>query len=148
MLIINMPLSAEVWGPHYWFVLYTMAVSYPKFPNDVTIKKYYDFLQNLPLFIPNEKMGNQFIKILDQFPPTPYLSSRLSFMKWVNFIHNRINTKIGKPNLDFYKSLEKYYAHYKPKELVLEEELKKRKKYLQIGISITLIALLVYIYNK
>ena len=44
-------LDANVWGPHYWFVLLTMATSYPKNPNDVTKKKYYEFIQNLPLFM-------------------------------------------------------------------------------------------------
>ena len=33
---------AKVWGPHYWFVLHTIALRYPKNPNDVTKKKYYD----------------------------------------------------------------------------------------------------------
>ena len=31
-----MYLDSKVWGPHYWFVLLTMATSYPKHPNDVT----------------------------------------------------------------------------------------------------------------
>ena len=31
-------LDSNVWGPHYWFVLLTMATSYPKHPNDVTKK--------------------------------------------------------------------------------------------------------------
>ena len=29
---------AKVWGPHYWFVLHTIALRYPKNPNDVTKK--------------------------------------------------------------------------------------------------------------
>ena len=31
-------MNSKVWGPHYWFVLFTMATSYPKNPNDVTKK--------------------------------------------------------------------------------------------------------------
>ena len=143
-----MTLSPKVWGPHFWFVLNTMAITYPKYPNDVTIKKYYDFLHNLPLFLPNNKIGDHFSKMLDEFPPTPYLSSRLSFMKWVHFIHNRVNSLLKKPHIDFYKSLEQYYAHYKPKELVLKEEFERRKKYIHIGITSVLIVILFYIYNK
>ena len=33
----------EVWGPHYWFFLMTLAVSYPLKANETTKKKYYDF---------------------------------------------------------------------------------------------------------
>ena len=142
-----MSLSPEVWGPHFWFVLHTMAITYPKYPNDVTVKKYYEFLHNLPLFLPNETIGNKFSKLLDDFPPTAYLSSRLSFMKWVHFIHNRINTILGKPHIGFYKSLEKYYTHYKPKELRCKEEQEKRRKYIHISVAAALIILLLYTYS-
>ena len=33
-----MNLNPDIWGPHYWFVLYTIAISYPINPNDVTKK--------------------------------------------------------------------------------------------------------------
>ena len=35
---IKISMDAKVWGPHYWFVLFTMASCYPKNPNDVTKK--------------------------------------------------------------------------------------------------------------
>ena len=85
-----MTLHPSVWGPHYWFTLHTIAIAYPQYPNEVTKKKYYDFIQNLPLFIPIENIGNTFSKMLDKYPVTPYLDSRDSFMKWVHFIHNKI----------------------------------------------------------
>ena len=44
-----MALNPTVWGPHYWFVLHTIALSYPLSPNTTTKKKYYDFIQNLPV---------------------------------------------------------------------------------------------------
>ena len=31
-------LNPKVWGPHYWFVLHTIALTYPVNPNE-TIKK-------------------------------------------------------------------------------------------------------------
>ena len=60
-----MVLDSNVWGPHYWFVLLTIAISYPKYPNDVTKKKYYELIQNFPLFIPIPSMGNHFSDLLD-----------------------------------------------------------------------------------
>ena len=53
-----------VWGPHFWFILMTMAVSYPLKANDVTQKKYYDFITNLPLFIPHPQIGNKFSSLI------------------------------------------------------------------------------------
>ena len=89
-----------------------------------------------------------FQKMLDGFPPTPYLSSRLSFMKWIHFIHNRMNTKLGKRHIDFYKSLEQYYAHYKPKDLLKREKIEQRRKYIHISVMVILVIILFYIYNK
>ena len=89
-----MVLNPKAWGPHYWFVLHTIANTYPLAPNDVTKKKYYDFIQNLPLLLPIEEIGNSFAKYLDKYPVTPYLDSRPSFIKWMHFIHNKCNTHL------------------------------------------------------
>ena len=35
-------LDPTIWGPHYWFFLHTIAMTYPIRPNDVTKKKYYE----------------------------------------------------------------------------------------------------------
>ena len=34
-----MGLNPKVWLPHLWFILYTIAIEYPKNPNDFTKKK-------------------------------------------------------------------------------------------------------------
>ena len=45
-----MALNPKVWRPHYWFVLHTIALTYPLHPNETIKKKYYDFINNfLPL---------------------------------------------------------------------------------------------------
>ena len=58
-------LDPEIWGPHYWFFLHTIAMTYPHHPNAVTKKKYYEFVQNLPLFIPVEQISKEFSLLLD-----------------------------------------------------------------------------------
>ncbi len=144
-----MNLNPEIWGPHYWFVLYTIAISYPINPNDVTKKKYYDFIQNLPLFIPIPDIGNNFSQFLDKYPVTPYLDSRESFTKWVHFIHNKINIYLGKPELSYYESMNKYYENYKLKTLKKEEEKRKKFKYIFYSlIVILLIVIIILNYNK
>ena len=66
-----MTLEPKIWGPHYWFFLHTIALSYPNYPNTITKKKYYEFIQNMPLFIPIESISNDFSKLLDNYPVTP-----------------------------------------------------------------------------
>ncbi len=143
-----MGLDPKVWLPHFQFVMQTMAISYPKHPNDVSKKKYYDFIQNLPVFLPDKPMGTYFIKLLDDFPVTPYLSSGMSFMKWVHFMNNKLNKAIDEPEIDFYESLEKYYEEYKPKELKEQQVYKERKKYIQFAVVLAIISLIIYSYGK
>jgi len=71
----------EVWGPHFWFFLHTMAHTYPDMPTAVTKRKYYDLIQNMPIFIPNAEIGNKFSQFLDKYPVTPYLDNRDSFIR-------------------------------------------------------------------
>lgn len=143
-----MALNPEVWGPHYWFVLHTIALTYPDHPNDVTKKKYYDFLQNVPLFLPIKEIGNGFSKMLDKYPVTPYLDSRESFIKWVHFIHNKINVALEKPELTMDEAMIKYYELYKPKAVKEAEERKRREKYAFAVIATVVLILGGYLYTK
>ena len=143
-----MGLNHNVWLPHLIFTFQTMAITYPAHPNDVSKKKYYDFIQNLPVFFPLEPIGKNFLKLLDKYPVTPYLSSRMSFMKWIHFILNKIHEQLEQPVDEFYDSLEKYYDEYKPKEIRNKELIKTRQRYIQFGIALLIIGGIFYIYKK
>jgi hypothetical protein len=143
-----MTLNPEVWGPHYWFVLHTIALTYPLHPNDVVKKKYYDFMQNLPLFLPIKEIGNGFSKMLDKYPVTPYLDSRESFIKWMHFIHNKINVAIEKPEVSMDEAMIQYYELYKPKAVKEAEQRKRREKYAFAIIVTTITFLGMYLYLK
>jgi len=138
-----MSLNPYVWLPYFKFILQTIAVQYPKKPNEVTKKKYYEFVRNIPVFFPMKPLGKTFRIMLDKYPVTPYLDSRLSFMKWCNYIINKINVILELPEEDFYKSLEEYYKKYKPKEDLERIKLQDKKKYYEMG---TIFALMIVIY--
>ena len=112
----------DVWGPHYWFVLHSIARTYPEHPNEVVKRKYYDFIQNLPLFIPDEEIGTKFSHLLDAFPVTPYLCNRDSFMKWMYFIHNKVNRALEKDEPDFEEAMRDYDDHFRPPVVVAIEK--------------------------
>jgi FAD-linked sulfhydryl oxidase len=143
-----MHFDPSVWGPHYWFFIHTVAESYPMNPNDVTKRKYYDFIQNIPLFIPVPEMGDKFSKILDKYPVTPYLDNRDSFVRWTHFIHNKYNVMLGKPEIPLPLALEKYRNAYKPKPVYFAEKIKMRKHYLIMAIILILFALIIIYYNR
>ena len=143
-----MSLNQEVWLPYIKFMMQTIALNYPKYPNDTTKKKYYDFIQNIPLFIPMEPMGNDFIKMIDNYPVTPYLESRLSFMKWVHYIFNKIYKYNNMKTDDLQTSLEKYYDKYKPTQEQNKDYYNLKRKVIQISFIVSVIALVAYLYKK
>ena len=142
-----MALNPSVWGPHYWFFLHTISLSYPHYPNAITKKKYYDFIQNIPLFIPVETIASSFSKLLDEYPVSPYLDSKKAFISWMHFIHNKVNEKLGKKKMtlnDFYKT---YYNAYKPTALKYKEYYKLKEKIIYIVVIILILALTIYLYK-
>ena len=141
-------LDPTIWGPHYWFFLHTIAMTYPIRPNDVTKKKYYEFIQNLPLFIPVEAMGNEFSKLLEQYPIITYLDSRDSFIRWMHFIHNKINEKLEKPKISINDFYIKYYEEYKPKNIKMKEYYRWREKIIYTLVLLGASGLIVYLYKK
>ena len=143
-----MALDPTVWGPFYWFVLHTIALTYPLNPNETIKKKYYDFIQNIPLFLPVPAIGNQFSSLLDKYPVTPYLDSQSSLVKWMHFMHNKINISLDLPEITMEEAMVKYYEHYKPKAVKEKEQRKRREKYVFTGVVFIIVLLTAYLYKK
>ena len=141
-------LDPKVWGPHYWFFLHTLAMTYPHHPNAITKKKYYEFIQNLPLFLPVEEISGKFSKLLDKYPVAPYLDNRDSFVRWFHFIHNKINEELEIPQISLNDFFIKYYNEYKSSNEKLTEYLKIKQKIIYFCIIITIISLIYYFYDK
>jgi hypothetical protein len=141
-------LDPKVWGPHYWFFLHSVAITYPHYPNAVTKKKYYDLIQNLDLFLPIEKISKEFSQLLEQYPITPYLDNRESFVRWTWFIHNKINEKLEKPKITLETFYKEYYERYKPKETKYMEFYKMRSKLVYVAIILLIIGLIYYLFDK
>ena len=141
-------LDPKIWGPHYWFFIHTVAMTYPIRPNAVTKKKYYEFIQNLPLFIPVESLSGEFSKLIDKYPVTPYLDNRESLIRWTHFIHNKINQKLEKPQISLSEFYVKYYEEYKSQNVKMVEYYKLREKAIYCGIIVTIAGGIYYLYDK
>jgi hypothetical protein len=140
--------DSSVWGPHFWFFLHTIAMTYPHHPNSVSKKKHYELIMNLPLFIPIESMGNDFSKLLDEYPVTAYLDSRDSLIRWMHFIHNKINEKLEKPKITLNEFYLNYYEEYKPKDIKFKEYYRWKEKIIYTLVVMSATGLIVYLYNK
>ena len=129
-----MSLDPNVWGPHYWFMLHTIAVSYPTHPNAVIKKKYYDFFQSLPMFLPDLQSSEYFTQLLDLYPVSAYLDSRKSMIEWTHFIHNKVNEKLEKPKISLSDFYTKYYSEYKPKTVKIQEYKRIKEKIIYFAV--------------
>ena len=133
----------EIWGPHFWFFLNTIAMIYPDYPNKNIQKKYYELIINFPLFIPIPNLSKQFSELLDKYPVTPYLDSKESLIKWIIFIHNKINIilnkKTGRPYINIIGQTKKILKKkFKGKKTKVSLSISDEKKYAVAFVTISL----------
>jgi hypothetical protein len=146
IFLCRFSMDANIWGSHYWFVIHTIAHYYPIHPNTVTKRKYYDFIQNLPLFIPDDDMGEKFQRLLDKYPVSPYLDNRESFVRWTYFIHNKVNHSIGKEEMGYIECNEEYQKTCHPIDIAISKYTRINKNMIVYGCVAAIIGL--YIYNR
>jgi FAD-linked sulfhydryl oxidase len=145
---MTLQLDSKVWGPWYWGFLHTATMTYPVHPNAVTKKKYYDFINSIPLFIPVGSMSGEFSRLLENYPVSPYLDSREALVRWMHFIHNKMNERLEKPKLTLEEFLTKYYDFYKP-TIVKQDHWKQiKEKGVYVFVLSLLIFMIVYFYPK
>ena len=145
---MTVALDPKVWGPHYWFFLHTIAMTYPLHPNSGTKKKYYEFIHHIPMFLPIDTFATYFSKLLDEYPVTPYLDSRDSFIRWMHFIHNKINQKLEKPSISLQEFYVEYYEAYKEKDVKHKEYYKYRNRIIYFLTLSSIVGITYYMYHK
>ena len=116
-------------------------------------KKQYFFLlnvkmQNLPLFLPVEEVSSEFSKLIDKYPITPYLDNRDSFVRWMHFIHNKLNEKLEKPQISLNDFFVKYYNEYKTHDEKISEYYKLKERIIYFSIVLGLTGTIYYLYDK
>lgn len=137
-------MDPTIWGPPYWFFLHTAAFQYPDNPNDIVKKKYYEFILNFPLFIPDRAIAVEFENVLNENTVQPYLRDRASLVTWMHHIHNLINTKCNKPRISMAQFINEYYEQFKPAR---EKNIKFAKIKEKIVYTTAIVVLLCVIYQ-
>ena len=134
----------HIWGPYYWFVIHTVAMTYPKIPGTTTKKRYYHFFKELPHFLPHPKAKKKFEMILNKYPITPYLDSKESLLKWSHFIHNKVNISLNKQTITYKEFYETYHQQYVPKPIRRDKykDWKQKIAFITVLISILMMIIL------
>ena len=140
-------MNSEIWGPHYWFVIHTIAINYPIKPNALQKKSHYKFIQDLPTFLPDKKSSRNFTELLQIYPVLPYLDSRKDFIKWTHFIHNRVNESLGKDQISYNDFYTGYFNQYKTIEQKSRDYKKKTQMQLYF-LTLFLMSVFAYYINK
>lgn len=138
-----MLLDSKIWGPKYWFFMHTAAMAYPLKPTEATKRKFYDLIQNFPLFIPDGDIASYFTKLMGKYPVSPYLDSRDSLIRWTHFIHNKVNEKLEKKQISLAKFYEDYHALYKPK-IQINRYYQKMKKHIIYILFVLFLIVVIY----
>jgi hypothetical protein len=130
------PLNPDIWFPHLFFMLQTAAHCYPGKPNAIMKRKYYDFIQNLPILMPCPYWQSRFSDLLDQYPISPFLGSRDDFHTWLYFIRNDVYKRLGRGEVSSTEFNDQYYGEYLPKPIIQDRMWRHTKTTLVIGMVI------------
>lgn len=123
-------MDSTIWGPHYWVVLHTIAFNYPIHPTSIQKKIHYRLIHNLHEFLPIKTMATTFEKLLKEYPVSPYLDTREDFIKWMHYMHNKINIRMDKPIISLADHYKEFTQHYETKQTKIERLWNEKRKVL------------------
>ena len=95
-------MSVSYWGPITWKTLHCISYNYPTNPTYQEKKMYYEFFyQILPYLLPCQICQKHYLRNLNSFPLAQKLNRKEDFIRWLIDLHNYINQKNGKPNINY-----------------------------------------------
>lgn len=100
-----MSIESTVWGPHFWYVLHSIAITYPDRPTRAKMNALMSMMTGLSELIPCPICKEHFIKIVakgidkEGIPKiADVLTNRYDFFRWVYDVHDFVNRKKMIPN--------------------------------------------------
>ena len=127
--------NPDVFGPHFWFTMHSVSFFYPENPDSTQMKIHKDFYESFVHVIPCEECRKHYRSLLTLYPVDGHLQSRDQLSRWVVFIHNQVNKRIGKKEIPYDEVVNNYRKAY------ATTQTNKPRKYA----SIALIAVLLFV---
>lgn len=90
----NTILNKQIWGPHFWMTMYSVAISYPENPDDQLKEQTKNFFNAIQYLLPCDECKQHYGKLLADYPIN--VSSRQVLCDWIVNINNIINTSLNK----------------------------------------------------
>lgn len=104
--------NPNVFGPHFWFVMHTVSFFYPENPTSTDMKRHKDFYESFVHMIPCGECSQHYSVLLTRYPIDGHLQSRNQLSRWVVFIHNKVNEKLGKRYMEYDDVVQYYRSAY------------------------------------
>jgi hypothetical protein len=98
-LLSESGVKTKVWGPHFWKTLFYVAMGYPveitSSPCHRTVKKqFYNFYASLQWTLPCGWCLESYRRFFQEDSVCESLDSRLSLMKWLYRLRDKVNKKL------------------------------------------------------
>jgi len=100
------PLDSDLLGRNTWSFLHTMAAYYPEHPTMEQQTGMINFIRLFSNFYPCHKCASHLREDLKHNMPDTSSNTRLS--EWFCELHNNVNVRLGKPEFDCSKVLERW----------------------------------------
>lgn len=99
------------WGPAYWYMAHSVTWRYPDTPTEEEKRRMISFFSLLPYLLPCAACTMHFIEtVRDQYPLTDdVLKSRDTLTRWLVNVHNSVNRRLHKPEVD-YAEVRRFYV--------------------------------------
>lgn len=105
------PLDRNSLGRNTWSLLHTMAAKYPVKPTPEDKANMQEFIRLISILYPCSYCAKDFQEDIKAEPPK--LDSRNTLALWFCQAHNRVNSKINKPQFDCSKVDERWRTGWK-----------------------------------
>jgi len=100
------------WGRPYWVMMFSSALTYPEHPTLDDQHHYKRFFEELRWVLPCKNCKKHYRRMSTELPINPYLNGgRQAVFAWVLKIHNRVNRRLGKPELTAAQAMGKYFPN-------------------------------------
>lgn len=102
-------IDPSLWGEELWAVLHMITIAYPNNPTESDKYHVKNFFDSIQFIIPCQTCRSEYQNNLLKYPLTnEILSSKELFMQWLVNIHNEVNKKTNKSQIDVKYVINKY----------------------------------------
>jgi hypothetical protein len=99
-------MSPGVWGPFFWTTMHIASLGYSRTPSQAEQDAAAQFYESLAYMIPCPICRSHYTEFLAEMPVRSAVQSRDALIEWVFTLHNRVNNRLGKPEITFAQYVE------------------------------------------